>query len=582
MKRIKILMLLIPTLCLSACNDFFDVSPKGSVALEDYQTKLNNLRISLNAVYSLMQTEDYQLSELIFGESISDNAYNMQDNESSDLSQLLNFQFNTENSYILNRYQTNFRGINLANQVISAVPNVVYNADYSSGAQQMRYILGQAKLLRALFYFNLVRSFGGVPIQPEESVLSQTVVARSSADDIYAYIEKDLREACLILYKDRYKDTDAGQAAIGAGLGLLMKVLAYQASPGTELVSPQRATKWEEAKEIGELFIDGKSMTYEKMLKFTERYTGTETWDELCERLVLTDQAPTLETTISGDVANVHALIEFGDLFRLKSKFSKESLFEINHYDYSSSGSTIDERNLLYRCFNENTSYSVGPVPTQAIYDYRQTDPRGIFTAAAQTDMGSNFFKDENGNSVTLQWFNTAYGYVFTKYMVYPSEGTVYERNYMVMRYAEALLWYAEILNETGDQTRATEVVNKVRARAAKLLDSSNDYAQYNTQITSFKLYNVLPYEEVRKNIQNERRIELAGEFDRWFDLQRLGLLSEKMAYLASKNSEAADKNSGKPRWRGKYFKKGVNELMPIPQREITLSNGVITQNFGY
>ena len=166
--------------------------------------------------------------------------------------------------------------------------------------------------------------------------------------------------------------------------------------------------------------------------------------------------------------------------------------------------------------------------------------------------------------------------------MVYPSEGTVYERNYMVMRYAEALLWYAEILNETGDQARATDMVNKVRARAAKLLDPSNPYAQYNAHITSFKLYNVLPYEEVKKNIQNERRIELAGEFDRWFDLQRLGLLSEKMAYLASKNAEAADKNSGKPRWRGKYFKKGVNELMPIPQREITLSNGVITQNFGY
>ena len=236
----------------------------------------------------------------------------------------------------------------------------------------------------------------------------------------------------------------------------------------------------------------------------------------------------------------------------------------------------------MYECFNQNQAHAVGVVPTQAIYDFRKTDPRGIYTAAAQSDINSDFFRDENGEQVTLEWFNIAYGYVYNKYMIYPSEGTVYERNYCVMRYAETLLWYAEILNETGDQMKATTVLNKVRQRAKDLLSASNSDSKYNSHITSFNLYDVMPYEEVRKNIRNERRIELAGEFDRWYDLQRSGLLQENMVYLASKNGEAADKNSGKPRWRGKYFKKGVNEIMPIPQREITISNGVIVQNFGY
>jgi len=580
MKKITLLLLFVVALSFSACDEFFNVEPKGSVEVGDFSSQLNNLRISLNAVYNIMQSTDYQHSELIFGECMSDNAYTAQDNDGSELCQLLNFQFNTENSYILTRYQVNYRGINLANQVISAVPNVVYDSAYTNGAQEIRYILGQAKLLRALFYFNLVRSFGGVSIQPEVSELRDSVIPRSTTDEIYAYIEKDLREACLILYKDRYKNDDAGQAGIGAGLGLLMKVLAYQASPGIDLVNPNRAEKWEEAKEIGALFIEGQSLTYDQILKFSDRYT--ETWSDLCKRLVLTDQDPSPSTIFSGDVANVHGLVEFSDLFRLKSDFCKESLLEINHYDYSSSGSSIDEKNYLYECFNENQDHAVGPVPTQAIYDYRKTDPRGIFTAASQSDISSDFFKDENGESATLQWFNVAYGYAFTKYIVYPSEGTVYERSYRVMRYAEALLWYAEILNETGDPIKATTILNKVRSRAAKLLDASNEYSVYNSSITSFSLYSVLPYEEIKKNIQNERRIELAAEFDRWFDLQRLGLLSEKMAYLETKNAEAADKNSGKPRWRGKYFKKGVNEIMPIPQREITLSNGIITQNFGY
>ncbi|WP_455587122.1 RagB/SusD family nutrient uptake outer membrane protein [Bacteroides sp.] len=581
MKKIILFISAVSVLSFSSCDSFFDVEPKGSIQVDDFSSQLNNLRISLNAVYNLMQSTDYQHSELIFGECMSDNAYSPQDNDGSELCQLLNFQFNTENSYILTRYELNYRGVNLANQVISAVPNVKYDANYTNGAQEIRYVLGQAKLLRALFYFNLVRTFGGVTIQPEVSELSKTITPRASADEVYAYIEKDLREACLILYRDRYKKTDAGQAGIGAGLGLLMKVLAYQASPGTSLQNPNRDAKWQEAKEIAELFIDGKSLSYGDILKFSERYTD-ETWDELCQRLVLTDQNVAPETMFPGDVANVHGLIEFNDLFRLKSRFSKESLLEINHYDYSSSGSDIDEKNYLYECFNQNEAHAVGIVPTQAIYDFRKTDPRGIYTAAAQSDISSDFFRDENGEQVVLEWFNIAYGYVYDKYMIYPSEGTVYERNYLVMRYAESLLWYAEILNETGDQTNATAVLNKVRARAAKLLDSSNSDSKYNSHITSFKLYDVMPYEEVRKNIRNERRIELAGEFDRWYDLQRSGLLAESMKTLAGKNGEAADKNSGKPRWRGKYFKKGVNEIMPIPQREITISNGVIVQNFGY
>lgn len=563
----------------TSCESFFDVEPKGSIEAGDYSTQLNNLRISLNAVYNLMQSTDYQHSELIFGECMSDNAYTPQDNNGSELSQLLNFQFNTENSYILTRYELNYRGINLANQVISAIPDIVYNKSYTTGAQEIRYILGQAKTLRALFYFNLVRTFGGVTIQPEESELRDTVIPRSGADEVYAYIEKDLREACLLLYRDRYKKSDAGQAAIGAGLGLLIKVLAYQASPGTALENPDRETKWQEAKEICELFIDGQSKSYDTILKFGERYAG-ETWEALCERLVLTDQNPTPETMFSGDVANVHGLVPFNELFRLSNRFGKESLLEINHYDYSSSGSNIDEKNYLYECFNQNEAHAVGVVPTQAIYDYRRTDPRGIYTAAAQSDINSDFFRDENGEQVTLEWFNVAYGYVYNKYMVYPNEGTVSERNYVVMRYAEVLLWYAEILNETGDQVKATEMLNRVRQRAKDLFDSED--RNYLSAITSFGLYPVMPYEEIQKNIRNERRIELAGEFDRWYDLQRSGLLYEQMKYLARQNDAAADKNSGKERWRGKFFKRGVNEIMPIPQKEITISNGVIQQNFGY
>ena len=149
----NIIATLMCVLLMSSCNDFFDITPTGSVPHENYEVKLNNLRITLNSLYALLQSEGYQQSELIFGECMSDNAYTAQDNSGGELGQLLNFEFNTENSFIKSRYELNFRGINIANQIISATPKVIYNANYPEGAKEIREVLGQAKLFRALFYF---------------------------------------------------------------------------------------------------------------------------------------------------------------------------------------------------------------------------------------------------------------------------------------------------------------------------------------------------------------------------------------------------------------------------------------------
>ena len=71
----------------------------------------------------------------------------------------------------------------------------------------------------------------------------------------------------------------------------------------------------------------------------------------------------------------------------------------------------------------------------------------------------------------------------------------------------------------------------------------------------------------------------MAGEGDRWFEICRLGIVSERMKYLAD---NPAVEPTGQTRVRGKYFRKGVNEIFPIPQKEVFISNGVIEQNFGY
>ncbi|MEG1539699.1 MAG: RagB/SusD family nutrient uptake outer membrane protein [Muribaculaceae bacterium] len=578
MKKIIYSLIAITLISLSSCQDYFDGEHKGNVEDEVFYKNINNLRFALNSAFNIMQSERYQQSEILFGESISDNCWNAQDISAGDVSDIINFTFNTDNPYILSRYKVNYDGINIVNQIIRSIPYVEFNENMIQNQREIRMIYGQAKTLRALFYFNLVKTFGGVSIQPEVQNLKDLVVPRSTLDETYAYIEKDLRESILILEKSRYQTTDAGQLDAGAGLGLLLKTLLYQASKGTPLVKTDKSLKLKEANEIGKYFIEGKDISVKELLKFDERYADKETWEQFANRMFLPKEM-TLETLMLGvDVANTHALYDFDRLFRINGKFNVESLIEINHYDYSGSGSSVNESWPINGYINSPANTTIlYSVPTKDLFDQFNNDPRKLFTV---TDRNmSLYFREDNGVNINPQWnFSIGNMLQFTKYYVFPSEGSTKSRSYIVMRYAEALLNYAEILNESGETERAIEMVNKVKARAKKLFDSSTTGRYQTSTPANFKLLTAAPYDIVRDAILKEKRVEMAGEFDRWFELGRLGQIPDRMLYL--KNNNVADADG--TRYRGKYFRKGVNEIFPIPQKEVFISNGVITQNFGY
>lgn len=560
----------------SSCDDYFNPVQKGSIPEEEFYTGLNNLRISLNSVFNVMQSKDYQMSELVFGEALSDNCWNAEDVEVNEMGQLLNFQFDTDNPYILTRYKVNYEAINKCNQIIRAIHNVKYQPNGAS-EKEIREVYGQAKFLRALFYFNLAKTFGGVSIMPERQGIDSLVVPRSTIDETYAYIEKDLRESTLLLFRGRYQFNNAGQAGVGAALGLLLKVLVYEASPGIVLPSVDKTKKWQEALEIGKFFIEGLDITYNNILKFDERYT--ESWTDLTKRLFL-DSSVKKDVVFAGQqVVNIHQLDLFDKIFRVAGEYSPESLFEINHFSYTAAGVSGEEGWLLNGSLTDNSSAEdITVTPSADLSDQFANDPRKIYTLTGRTI--NDYFKQETA-SPSIGYFGTGNSLLFTKYYVFPSEGTPKVRNYRVMRYAEALLLYAEVLNETGNSRKAIDYVNAVRARAAKLLDATNPNAKFNSAISAanFKLLEYSPIDLVREAIRKEKRVEMACEFDRWYELCRLGIVAERMAFIAN---NLPVEPSGQIRVRGKFFKKGVNELFPIPQKEVLISNGVITQNFGY
>jgi starch-binding outer membrane protein, SusD/RagB family len=560
----------------SSCEEYFNPLQKGSIPEDEFYTGINNLRLGLNSVFNVMQTREYQLSELVFGEALSDNCWNAEDVEVNEMGQLLNFQFDTDNPYIATRYQLNYNAINKCNQIIRSIETVKYRANGSS-EKEIREVYGQAKFLRALFYFNLAKTFGGVSIMPERQSIDSLVVPRSSLDETYAYIEKDLRESLLIIFRGRYQYGNSGQVGIGASLGLLLKVLVYQASPGVKLPTINKTQKWQEALEIGKFFIEGQNISYNNLLKFDARYT--ESWESLKKRLFL-EASATKDLVFTGQqVVNIHQLDLYDKIFRVIGEYSPESLLEINHFSFSAAGVSGEEGWLLNNALTDNSSASdITVTPSSDLNDQFANDPRKIYTISGRTI--NEYYKQET-SSPAIGYFGTGNSLLFTKYYVFPSEGTPKVRNYRVLRYAEALLLYAEVLNETGNSPKAIDYLNIVRNRAAKLLDPTNPNAKYNSAISiaNFKPIEYSPIDVVREAIRKEKRVEMAGEFDRWFEICRLGIVSERMAFVAN---NLPVEPSGQVRVRGKYFKKGVNEIFPIPQKEVLISNGIITQNFGY
>lgn len=258
-------------------------------------------------------------------------------------------------------------------------------------------------------------------------------------------------------------------------------------------------------------------------------------WNDV---LALTNQVMTLGYSL---FPNYEAL------FRIQNENSSESIFEIQAQSLpnikNASNSQFSQVQGVRAVKGGGWGFNV---PTQDLANaYEPGDPRRDATI---------IFRGETtpqGDVIAMVGDNPMYNqksYVPFSVPFIQNEGE--DQNIRVMRFAEILLMNAEAANELGNAPQALQSLNRVRARAR----GSNP--------------NVLPdvtttdKTQLRNAIWHERRVEMAMEFDRFFDLVRQGRGAEVLGR--------------------KGFKAGKHELMPIPQNEIDLSAGVLTQNPGY
>jgi len=248
---------------------------------------------------------------------------------------------------------------------------------------------------------------------------------------------------------------------------------------------------------------------------------------------------------------------DYYHIFTVGGEFSPENIFEINHV-YNAQ--YLAARNLSSIRQGSAGMYGYGFAnPTQDFVDaFEPGDPRLWQTVYADGHILPDGKIADVGNSET--------GYMNRKaYLMeseFPPTGDAAHsgKNEIKLRYGMLLLWFAEAANQNGNHEAALTALNEVRRRAR----------QGNSDVLPDVQF--IDQDQLKKAIWHEQRVEYGMENHRFFDLVRQGRAGEVLRGYAEKYNTV----------KGRNFRDGINELFPIPQTEIDLSQGRLTQNFGY
>ena len=531
--------LTLATLSLSSCNDWLTEETPGTTKVSEFFTSLSTAEAVVNAAYVPMTWEfgTTYYPEWYFGDIVSDDALKGgQDiNDGADLRELENFKANSDNEILLGYYRAQWQGIQRANLAIDEIPTTRIETEGTEADKQAKYrdrYLGEAYFLRGYYYFRLARMFGGMPlIDYVIKSSNQWAQTRSTMDETLNFAIEDFKRAENLLWeKDKYSNEELGRATKGAAQAMLLKANLYRAdylrNAGNETEAQKyfaEAAKW------------GKEVIKSTQYSLWPNYL---------------------------------------DNFRLANENGRESVFEIQYTeeatsDYGGEGYT---RGTMTTILQRSRSSAFGEAgwgydrPTQNLYnEYEAGDARRDETILVPTDEQIEtpaqeiYCGDRMLNRKYAMYDDGANGGIYKL-----AHATRSPKNNIQIRYADVLLMYAEACCETGDLPSAKTALKEVRDRAG--LSQFPYTAVIQGQTVTFNDNQ----EDLRKAIRHERRVELAMEGHRWFDLTRWGIAKETMDTYMEGETEEAKELYG-------TFQKGKHELFPIPSKEIDLSG--IEQN---
>ena len=562
-------------LTLSSCSSFLDDQvPQGTLTQDEVKDPKYVDNVILSAYAGLVTIEDMNSSFSLWNyDTRSDDAYvgGADDNDGGEFHVMEKAKgiMTTDWPYsdIWNRFYKYLSRVSLSLDMLS-------EADQGNTTIQQR--TAEMKFLRAYGHFQLKRLFKNIPFvnrlhmtEDDYNNLSNTEYTN---DQAWQQIINDLEDAYKVL---PVTQADKGRPTKAAAAAFLAKVYLYKAYH-------QDDTKSHKVTSINEAEL-------KKVIEYTDPsiYSGYGLESDLHNNFRPEEQFENGKEAIWSIQYSKNDGTTYGNLnfaYRLivpcvqgildsGCDFYKPSINLVNAYRTNADGLPLVDATAA--------DYEVGSSQT--------VDPRLFETVGVP---GTPYmFNDKFMMSKTKNWGrgNGDYGYnVSLKHNVDPALLDIYlfnadnqlasSMNRIVFPYADVLLMRAEAFAQLGQTGQAIDLVNQVRDRAIGLVNASvvSRYASKFNVHYAIKRYNgTYSKEEAINIVKTERRLELAMESERFFDLVRWGDAAQVINKFYNEESKKLNFLSGA------QFTADKNEYLPIPDKQYSASNGHYTQNIG-
>jgi hypothetical protein len=586
MKRILV-FITIAAVALGGCQkDLLDTTPYDQLSSENMWTTDNLTVVGVNAIYSALRLgqntgsasglEMYQMDRFAVGGMQRDGTDAM-----------LLGTITPSNGLFSSNWRNFYEGVIRANDAIANIP-----AKSPSPEAKKARLLAEAKFLRAYFYFRLNEVWKGVPIYLEPFLYTEATKPRSTEQQVWDVIIKDLSdciaEANLPL-KYNKGAADYGRVTKGAAYALRGKAYLYQGkfaeaaadfanvtTAGYRLFSDYRQLFKEQNEQSDEMILSIQNTGIVNLGSTTQFFCGTRSSFGSCWNTYLVSPVGVdLFEKADGSKFNWDQVIPGFNAMNARARqvyFLRDNL-------------TAAERTARQNLGADMTKYLPTGNEARIRAAFENRDPRlaasvitpystynGLFSNIPAVVISRFPFRAEAAVNGDLRTDTQAEYYYLHRKFVYEGNSELLNRafgpiDFPLIRYADVLLMWAEALNEANDVTGAVAKVNEVRLRAGMPALQRTD-ASKPTYISG--------QSDMRERIRNERRIEFLNEGINYYDEIRWKTWKATKFDGANGLRSVWGANIAGYSWGGDHF-----YTWPIPQAEIQI-NPNLTQNPGW
>ncbi len=519
----------------SSCQDMLQEEAQSQIEKPEFMNDASEAEVVLLGVYRGM------VSDAVYGMNLS-----MLFDMSTDLSQctggttgyrqVTTNSMTTSDSYVQNTWRDLYAAIYTANDFLETIATR-YPYFTALDKQKADIYIAEARALRALYYFELLRYYGNIILMETtaDSYKKNSEFVQAAPEEVYAFIEEDLKYAVEHLpyaTNDDVRSDNSFRFSRGAALGLLTKVYATWASYPVHDTS-----KWELAATTARILVESGKHNLLSNYETLWQNTCNGIWDPTESLIEVSFYAPTVTGTNSEDPCG------------RVGKWNGVNANEIPGTRGRNAGN-VKVVAPFYIDWETNYPSDLRRELSIATYKYVGTEKQQLVADKTVAEGATGW-----QNMTPAKWDTEKYVNA-SNVLVNNDKSNI---NWYVLRYADVLLLYAEALNEWkgGPTDDAYAAVNMVRRRGFGLpLNVANSVCDLRANMSQ---------EEFRQAVRDERAYELAFEGHRRVDLVRWGIYYETIVSTAQR---VFDWMAGATFTAVDYTTKGKHELLPIPQRD--------------